>query len=60
MITRELELERKYKDGQIERTFYELTEMCPCELVRYNKKMAIEEVNLNCLRFLQKINFFCS
>lgn len=44
MITNELELERKYRLGEAERVFYELNEMVPCELVRYNAKMVIQQV----------------
>lgn len=44
LISDELDNERLYRDGKIERTFYELDEMCPIELERYNAKKAIEEV----------------
>lgn len=44
MITQELAIERNYRDGNGERTFYELTEMCAIEMERYNIKKAIEEV----------------
>lgn len=44
IITAELDLERRYRDGQAERQFYELHEMVPCELIRYNARMVIEEV----------------
>ncbi len=44
MIAEELDLERKCRDGQAERVYYELTEMCSVELERFNAKKAQEEV----------------
>lgn len=47
MITEELDIERKCRDGQAERVYYELTEMCSVELERYNVKIAQEEVRFS-------------
>ncbi|KAJ6645595.1 hypothetical protein Bhyg_00802, partial [Pseudolycoriella hygida] len=45
MITEELDIERKCRDGQAERIYYELTEMCSFELERFNaKKIQDEEI----------------
>lgn len=44
LISDELDLERQYRNGEIERTFYELTEMVPVELERFNIKKAQDEV----------------
>lgn len=59
MIADELDIERKCRDGQAERTYYELTEMCSVELERYNAKKAKEEVpiQINFLWSSLKISF---
>lgn len=44
LISEELELERQCRSGEVERTYYELTEMVPVELERFNIKKAQEEV----------------
>lgn len=44
LIAEELDIERKCRDGQAERAYYELTEMCSVELERYNAKKAKDEV----------------
>lgn len=44
MIAEELDIERKCRDGQAERVYYELTEMCCVELERFNAKKAKDEV----------------
>lgn len=46
MIAAELDIERKCRDGQAERVYYELTEMCSVELERFNAKKALEEVRI--------------
>lgn len=46
MIATELDIERKCRDGQAERVYYELTEMCSVELERFNAKKAQEEVSI--------------
>lgn len=44
MIAEELDIERKCRDGQAERIYYELTEMCSVELEKFNAKKAEDEV----------------
>lgn len=43
LISEELDQLRLYREKKVELTFYELTEMCPVELERYNAKQAIED-----------------
>lgn len=46
LIAAELDIERKCRDGQAERVYYELTEMCSVELERFNAKKVQDEVHL--------------
>lgn len=58
IIVSELKLEEKYRNGEIDRTFYDFDELTPEEKEREALLFALEEVRLkNCFVF----NFiFCS
>lgn len=43
-ISDEIDLQKLYLAGEAERTFYELTEMVPCEMERYLRQKAIDDV----------------
>lgn len=44
LISNELDLMRKHRNKEIDRTFYELSEMVPAEQIRFNAQKAIDEV----------------
>ncbi|GAB0090126.1 uncharacterized protein DMENIID0001_048150 [Sergentomyia squamirostris] len=43
MITEELNIEKSFRFGEVERTFYEFTELTPAEMERVTEKMRLEE-----------------
>lgn len=44
-ISDEIDLQKAYVAGETGRTFYELNEMVPCELERYLRQKAIDDVS---------------